>query len=208
MSLRRVSTMTLAATLLCAGSAFAVPVELAVNGGFEIGTFGGWNLFGSSATNPITLVSPGATGTYAAYLNNNSETLSLVIRNTNIGIGDVVAGEVLTVSFDARGSYGIGGVAFAEVFSEIAGGGISKSVILGGAPLALDANPSIWKHFTFTTTAGPNVTAGVSLQLTATTAAQVGSTSRVYYDNASVTVDRTAVPVAGSTWGRLKQLYK
>ena len=71
----------------------------------------------------------------------------------------------------------------------------------------LNINPNTWTHFSFTTSAGPNVSGGVTLQLTATTGAVIGSVAQVSYDNASVTVEREPVPVAPATWGRIKAQY-
>jgi hypothetical protein len=206
MSLKPVFIVAAAAIVLCAGVAQADPVELAVNGGFETGTFDGWTVYPSSPGN-INIATPGSVGAFAAYLNNAVAPSAALIKNANLGVGLVVPAEVITISFDARGMLGIGGVAFAEFFSEISGGGVSKSQILGNAPLALDSNPDTWKHFTFTTTAGPIVSGGVTLQLSATTGAILGSTAQIYYDNVSVTVDRAAVPAVSTTWSAVKQLF-
>ena len=86
----------------------------------------------------------------------------------------------------------MGGVAIAEFLSDLSGGGTSMSQILGGGPLALDPDPdpNTWKSFSFTTTTGPDVSGGVTLQLAAITGGASGSVSNMCFDNASVTVAR------------------
>jgi hypothetical protein len=102
-----------------------------------------------------------------------------------------------TVSFDARGSFATpGGVAFAEFFSEVTGGGVSKAEILGGAPIAINPDPSVWTSFTFTGTTGPDVSGGVTLQLGATNGPAAGTF--MVYDN--IVIDVTAVPVPAAVW--------
>ncbi|MCA9319216.1 MAG: hypothetical protein KDB53_00705, partial [Planctomycetes bacterium] len=83
-------------------------------------------------------------------------------------------------------------------FSEVAGGGVSAAEILGGAPLALDPNPNTWTGFSFTTTAGPDVAGGVTLQLAAITGGAPGSMSMVCFDNVSVTIPAPVITYPGS----------
>ena len=93
-----------------------------------------------------------------------------------------------TVTFDARGSFGPGGVAFAQVFCETAGGSEacnSGGGILGGAPLALNPDPTVWTSFMFMGTAGPT-TESLTLQLEAITGA--GNLANMFYDNIVFTV--------------------
>ena len=158
--------------------------EIAINGGFETGDFTGWTQF-ANGTQTIITTNP-SEGTYCAELNNTVAQSASLIKNANIGIGTVTASEEVTIKFDARGTLADGGVAFAEFFSELTGGGVSSSVILGGGPLALNADPNVWTSFSFTTTTGPDVSGGVTLQLTATTGGAPSSIAQMFYDKVSV----------------------
>ena len=57
--------------------------------------------------------------------------------------------------------------------------------ILGGAPLGLNADPTVWTSFSFSGTAGPN-TESLTLQLEAVTGG--GNLANVFYDNISIVV--------------------
>jgi hypothetical protein len=139
-------------------------VEVTGNGGFEAGDVSEWAYFptGSSTFNAITL-NP-SSGTYAGELINTTEASAAVIKQPNLAIGLINPGETFSISFDARGSGTIGGILFAELFSEIDGGGISSSVILGSGPVVFNANPEVWTSYNFVGTAGPDVSGGITLQ--------------------------------------------
>lgn len=170
-----------------------VHAELTTNGDFETGDTSGWTSF-AFGSQIFTVTGDAKSGSFAGELFNTIEANPLVIKQANIGEGTVVAGELLTISFAAKGEGINGGVAFAEFFSEIAGGGVSSSQILGGVPLAVTND---YQNFSFTTAAGPDVGGGVTLQFNAVTGANPGSTSRLFIDNVSV-IRVAAIPEPGS----------
>ena len=194
MKLRTEIVVALVVVALGATVAHADPVDISVNGGFEAGTFDGWSLF-PSGDDQFTIVSPGSEGDYAACIQNDVAATAALMKNANVGIGVVEPGMEVSIAFDARGSLAAGAVAFAEFFSE-----------LGGGPLALAADPAVWTPFAFTTTTGPDVSGGVTLQLTATTGADPASVANVYYDNVSIIVEST-VATEATTWSGVKTLF-
>jgi hypothetical protein len=167
-------------------------IEIAENGDFESEDFTDWDQFNKGVFN---IASPGQSGNFAANLS-TAGTLSTnpLIKNANIGVGIVEPGDQIQVSFWARGETANGGVAIAEFFSELSGGGTSSSEILGGAPLSLDPNPNTWKEFSYNVTAGVDVSGGVTLQLAAISGGTSGSMADIYYDNVSVVVTTCAMP--------------
>lgn len=194
MNKRTFSALAATATLLMAGTAHGV--ELVGNGGFETGDFSDWQQFENNGTQMVSTFNP-STGTYSANLSIVGPAPgNTLIKSANRGVGVVTAGSEVTITFDARGTVANGGVAFAEFFSELDGGGVSAAEILGGGPLALNADPMVWTTFSFTTTAGPDVAGGVTLQFAAICGAVVDCVSDVYFDNVSV----SAVPVPAALW--------
>jgi MYXO-CTERM domain-containing protein len=159
-------------------------IELTSNGGFELGNVDGWDSF-PSPSSTFGVSGDAFSGAFSGELNNTAEASSAVIKQANIGIGTVSAGQEVNISFWAKGSAGIGGVSFAEFFSEVDGGGVSSAVLLGGAPLFVGSD---WSFYSFTTNAGPDVSGGVTLQFAAVTGAVSGSTMQLFVDDVSVTV--------------------
>ena len=159
--------------------------ELTSNGGFETGDTTDWTSF-PTANSTFNITSDSNSGDWAAEVFNNDLASSAVVQQMGIGAGSVNPGDPIQVSFAAKGEGVIGGVAFAEFFSEVSGGGTSSSEILGGGPLALDVNN--YQTFTFNTVAGPDVSGGVTLQFAAVTGGANGSVSVLFIDDASVRV--------------------
>ena len=184
---------------LFAGASQAAMTELAVNGGFETGDFTGWTQFPTGAgQQTVTNVNCNG-GTYCGSINNDVTFSNSLFKQANVGAGLLQPGQEVYISFDARGSYAVpGGVAFAEFFSELSGGGTSGGGILGGAPLAINANPDVWTSFSYTVTTAADVSGGVTLQLGATNGD--GSPTTMFYDNISIMADVNPVPVPAAVW--------
>ncbi len=186
MKMRHVSASALCAALSMM-SANAMALELTTNGGFETGDFTGWSQFPSGGVQTVTNVNPFA-GTFAGEINNSVPAQNSLIKQANLGVGLVTSGQTVNISFAARGAFSPGSISFAEFFSEIAGGGVSRSVILGNAPLNMNSNPDVWTTFNFSTVTGPDVSGGVTLQLGATNGANAVNSAHVWYDNVSVSI--------------------
>jgi hypothetical protein len=177
--------------LLMTGAAQAM--NIAINGDFETGDFLLWTQFSNGGVQEITMDNP-SSGAYAAHLSQFSANNSY-IQNANIGIGLVNPGDTIDISFDMRGTTINGGLAFAEFFSEVNGGGTSAAEILGGGPLTVTPN---WSTYNFSVIAGPDVSGGVTLQLGAVCDASADCSSDVYFDN--VVVDVAPVPIPAAAW--------
>jgi len=159
-----------------------------VNGDFETGDTCGWEFFPNDGTFAATMAESNGglwSGNLVASVPGGGGPPSFpVIKQANIGIGTVQPNSSVDISFDLFGSVsGAGGVFFAEFFSELDGGGTSKSEILGGSPLFPDGT---WTTYSFTTTTGNDVSGGVTLQLKADCGANPGCTVDAYIDNVSV----------------------
>lgn len=163
----------------------ASAVELASNGGFETGDTTDWVSFPTVSSSFTAITDDPKSGSYAGRIFNDAPASAAVVKQANVGIGVVTPGADITISFWGRGAGEAGGVQFAELFSELDGGGTSSAEILGGAPLFLTDQ---WQFFTFDATAGPDVSGGITLQFTATTGGAIGSTAETVIDDVSISV--------------------
>jgi hypothetical protein len=175
-------TAAAAAVAFTAGA--SAQVELTSNGDFELGNVSGFVSF-PTANSTFATTTDSASGQFAGRITNPDTAAGAVVKQANIGIGEVSAGETLDISFDAKGTFVDGGVAFAEFFSELSGGGTSSNVILGGGPL-FTATETAYQTFNFQVVTGADVSGGVTLQFVATTGGAPNSFADLFIDNVSV----------------------
>jgi hypothetical protein len=168
---------------LSLSAAAPLGVNHAVNGGFETGDTSSWVEF-PTGTSTFNVTADANSGSWAGQVFNDTSASAAVIKQANIGIGAVTAGDTINISFAAKGTGVSGGVAFAELFSELSGGGVSSSVLLGGAPLGLTNS---WQTFNFIVTAGNDVSGGITLQFAAVTGGDLGSTIDLIVDDVVIT---------------------
>ncbi|MEM9753445.1 MAG: PEP-CTERM sorting domain-containing protein [Planctomycetota bacterium] len=186
-------TMTTIGAAVCFAASGVSAQELTTNGDFETGDTSGWVEF-PTANSTFNITSDSSEGDWAAEIFNNDAASAAVVKQANIGIGTVNPGDMLTISFSAKGSFANGGVSFAEFFSEVDGGGTSSNEILGGGPLPLT---DTYEDFSFNVIAGSDVTGGVTLQFTATTGGDPGSTAVVFIDDVSVVPEPASLGLLG-----------
>jgi len=177
--------------------------NLAINGDFETGDISGWTTLvdADGATFTVTS-SEAACGTFSGNLVADFEAgvggpVDAIIKQANIGVGIVTPNSQVTISFDLRGSLaGAGGVFFAEIFSEVSGGGTSKSEILSGGPLF---PTDIWTRYSYTVTTGNDVSGGVTLQLKSSVGPNPGSLVDAFIDNVFIGMGTTSGPDCAGT---------
>lgn len=183
--LKSIGLSVLVAVMAAGAPAKAAWIDLAVNGSFDTGDTTGWSYFPTASSSFDVISSDFDSAPFSAILLNSAFASAAVVKQANVGTGLVNPGDPIEIHFAAKGFFGAGGVAFAELFSEISGGGVSQSEILGGGPLALTSN---WQNFMFSTTAGPDVSGGITLQFAAVTGAVPGSVSVMLIDSVRIKV--------------------
>ncbi|MEM8684367.1 MAG: family 16 glycosylhydrolase [Pseudomonadota bacterium] len=162
--------------------------NLAVNGDFETGDFTGWSQAVGSGVQSISTDTPADGGTWSASLSANTnpgDGGTTEIKQANLGAGTLSVGDVVTVSFDVKGTFGTGGQLNVLSFTEFGGGGADLSdnrIISGGV--------DDWTTQTFDVTlSGTDASGGFSLALNPVCGAVAGCVSNVLIDNVSITVN-------------------
>jgi hypothetical protein len=186
-----------ALTLLAlTGVSQAAIVDIAQNGGFETGDFTGWAQYPSGGTTQTITTTNPAGGTYAANLNipAGAGAVNNVLKQERLldGTGLLSEGDIISYSFDVRGSAADGGVLFLENFCE-------TDNFLCGQDLTVINATSNWQTITGNFTLGAGVTA-YTLQFAAVCGAANTCTADYYFDNVSITADIAAVPVPAAVW--------
>lgn len=184
---------SLSMLILVGLTANASAIELAINGGFETGDFTGWTQFPSaSGAQTVDPVNP-SSGSFSGKIFNDDAPSNSLIKQANLNPNQFTPGQIVDVTFDARGSFGVGGVAFAELFSELSGGGTSAAFL---HVVSVNGDPDVWTPNSFSTAVGPDSSGGITLQLGNVLGAVAGSANTVWYDNVSISVD-SLLPAPG-----------
>jgi hypothetical protein len=159
--------------------------ELTTNGDLESGDLTGWTTFLNGGS--ITVVAdngPSAAGTSAVNVNVTIPG-NPTLKQANLAAGQLTPGQQVTVSFDWKGTDAIGGVVDAVLFSELAAGGVSQmDQILSG-----NGFPANWTTVgPLNINIGPDVSGGITLQITAICGGDAGCVSDIFIDNVSISV--------------------
>ena len=160
--------------------------ELSMNGGFETGNLDGWTLFCDGLGTCEATTAEARTGAWSGRVATSGAPANPLIKQANKGIGVVQPNSEITIRFSLKGSLsGASGVVFAELFSEIVPEGVSKAEFLGGGPLFPTDQ---WVDYEFTTTTGPDVSNGITLQLAAICGAVEGCAVEAFFDDVSIEI--------------------
>ena len=193
---KKTITALAVALSMFAGASQAAITDIAVNGDFETGDFTGWVQFPGSLGEAGQTIVAGNPGSAARLL--ETAPAANIIKHANLLPGEWTEGQQIDIQFDIRGTAGAGGVLFAEMFSELEGGGTSKSEILGGGPLFPNADPNVWTTYNFSSTVGPDSSGGITLQFNSACAPVVDCIADYTIDNVIINADIVGPPTGNS----------
>ena len=176
--------------LVGAGGGAGGGAEIAVNGGLESGLTG-WEATPNGGISELS-TAQAHTGVNSARLRadvaaNAGGASFPDIKLANVGVGTVTNGQAVTVSFWTLTVEQTGAVPFfAQLFTEQAGGGASKTDFLIQPPTFLTTGGG-WQQHSFNVTLGPDASAGVSLLFKADCGATANCVLEVFIDDVSIT---------------------
>lgn len=196
------STLAVLALSLMGVVSGASAANIVANPGFETGDLSDWQVFGENGDASVVVLSgdngPTEPGNHNAFLSNQAEAVGLLLKQST-PVGSAGPGEV-TYSFDLKlDEANVGGVVFVEIFAEKDGVGI-----LGGSGLMGPLWPWEWTQFEGSFVA-PDGTDFLTIQIVATTGANVDSSCLLHVDN--VSLDQGSVATESMDWGSAKVLY-
>ena len=158
------------------------------NGDFEAGDFSGWQQFVNSGVPMISNDTPANGGSFSAALSGNTAPGNggtTEIKQANVGAGTLQVGDVLTISFDVKGTFGPGGQLNVLSFTEFGGGGAdlsNQTVIAGGVD---NWTPQSYQ----VTLSGADAGGGFSLAFNPVCGAVTDCVADVFIDNVSIVLN-------------------
>ncbi len=160
-----------------------------MNGDFETGNFDSWQQAVNSGVQSISNDTPADGGSFSAALSGNTAVGAggtTEIKQANLGSGGALSvGDVLTIRFQVKGSFGPGGQLNVLSFTEFGGGGADQSdntIIAGGV--------DDWTQYDYDVTlSGSDASGGFSLAFNPVCGAVAGCFADVLIDNVSITTN-------------------
>ncbi|MEM9403882.1 MAG: hypothetical protein AAGA44_15525, partial [Pseudomonadota bacterium] len=159
------------------------PGEQTINGDIEAGDLSGFEIFPNGGT--VTAVNTenntmGGTWSINAVAGTGQNP---VIKQERRAAGLVMPNQMITLSFDMKGSAADGGVINVELINEDSSGA-------AGSVLAAIADPTPdWTTYTYTPMAGAAVDEGITFQLAVVCGGAATCSANVFIDNISIVVN-------------------
>jgi hypothetical protein len=166
----------------CVRPAVGPGVDLATNGDVESGDLTCWTTFDNGGVIQVSSPGAGASG-FAVNVDASGKPIGVTLKQANLGAGELTPGQTVRVSFDWRGSATAGGVVNIVLFSEVDGGGVSQTDPIQGGGVF----PADWTTVgPVDITIGPDVSGGITLEITAICGGDAGCESNLFIDNVSI----------------------
>ena len=155
---------------------------------FETGDFTGWQQFINSGVQTISMDTPTNGGSFSAALSANTAPGlggTTEIKQANIGSGTLNVGDVISVSYDVKGTFGPGGQLNVLAFTEFGGGGGDLS-----DQQVINIGVDDWTNFSYDVTlSGGDASGGFSLAFNPVCGAVADCVADVFIDNVSIVIN-------------------